>query len=259
VRDYFGGREDLAAGRVRFVGEAVVRIAEDYLRVLRFFRFFARFGRGAPDAAAVVAIMALRDGVTTLSAERVWSEVKRILEAPDPVPALRLMVDTGVLPLVLPGAGVAPLEAVVAAGAPVDPLLRLAALWRGDVEAFAARWRLSAAEAARLAALALPNRLRPEDDDAALRRALAEEPAQVLVDRSWLAGGAGPGWDALRARLAGMERPVFPLQGRDLAALGFAPGPEMGEVLREIRAWWLAGGCVADGAACRARVSRPGP
>ena len=256
VYDYFGGREDLAAGRVRFVGEAAGRITEDYLRILRFFRFFARFGRGAPDAAAVMAIMALRDGVKTLSAERVWSEVKSILRAADPVPALRLMVDTGVMPLVLPGADVARVVAVMQAGAPIDPLLRLAALWRGDADDFAARWRLSAAEASRLALLAVPNGLRPEDDDAALRRALAEEPAAVLVDRTWLAGESGQGWDGLRARLADMERPVFPLQGRDLAELGVLPGPQMGEELRAIRAWWLENGCVADLAACRAQVGR---
>ena len=254
VYDYFGGRDDLAAGRVRFVGRAAARIEEDYLRILRFFRFFARYGRGAPDAEAVAAITALRAGVNTLSAERVWGEIKRILMAPDPLPSVRLMVETGVLPLVLPDADVARLAALAAAGAPVDPLLRVAALWRGDVVAFAARWRLSAAEAARLGALMVPNHLRPDDDDAALRRALADTPNEVLVDRIWLAGHAGPGWEALRARLLRMARPVFPLQGRDLAVLGMKPGPDMGEALRAARAWWLEGGCVADAAACLARV-----
>ena len=254
VYDYFGGREDLAAGRVRFVGRAAARIEEDYLRILRFFRFFARYGRGAPDAEAVVAITALRVGVNTLSAERVWGEIKRILMAPDPLPSVRLMVETGVLPLLLPDADVARLAALVAAGAPVDPLLRVAALWQGDVAGFAARWRFSAAEAARLGALMVPNHLRLEDDDAALRRALADTPNEVLVDRIWLAGHAGPGWEALRARLLHMARPVFPLQGRDLAVLGMKPGPEMGEALRAARAWWLEGGCVADAASCLARV-----
>jgi poly(A) polymerase/tRNA nucleotidyltransferase (CCA-adding enzyme) len=257
VYDYFGGRQDLAAGRVRFVGEAGQRIAEDYLRVLRFFRFYARFGRGAPDAAAVAAITSLREGVATLSAERVWAELKKILAAPDPVPALRLMADTGVLPLVLPGVEVARLSRL--AGLPDEPLLRLAAVWHDDVAAFAARWRLSGAEAAQLATLKVQNALRPEDDDLTLRRALAEEPAPVLIDRAWLAGGNAPGWAALRARLTAMERPVFPLQGRDLTSLGMAPGPEMGERLRAVRAWWLAGGCVADAAACLARVSAQGP
>jgi poly(A) polymerase/tRNA nucleotidyltransferase (CCA-adding enzyme) len=257
VYDYFDGRADLAAGRVRFVGEAAERIAEDYLRVLRFFRFYARYGCGVPDAAAVAAITKLRDGVNELSAERVWAEVKKILAASDPVPALQLMDEAGVLPLVLPGADIARLAAMV--GAPVDPLLRVAALWRGDAEAFAARWRLSAAEAARLSALMVPNALWPEDDATALRRALADEPAEVLVDRTWLAGGVGPGWEALRARLMALLRPVFPVQGRDLAALGMAPGPEMGEALRAIRAWWLEGGCTADAAACLKRVARPVP
>ena len=254
VYDYFGGRADLAAGRVRFVGQAAARIEEDYLRILRFFRFFARYGRGAPDAEAVAAVMALRAGVNTLSAERVWSEIKRILMAPDPVFSVRLMAETGVLLLLLPGADVARLVALVAAGAPVDPMLRVAALWRGDVAGFAARWRLSAAEAARLEALMMPNHLRPEYDDAALRRALADTPSEVLVDRIWLTGRAGPGWEALRARLLRMARPVFPLQGRDLAVLGMKPGPGMGEALRAARAWWLEGGCVAGAAACLARV-----
>ena len=254
VYDYFGGREDLAAGKVRFVGAAATRIREDYLRVLRFFRFFARYAQGEPDAEAVAAIVALREGVRGLSAERVWNEIKLILKAVDPVPALRLMARTGVLPLLLPAADMDRLAALLTRGAPVDPLLRVAALGPGDAAAFAQGWRLSRAEEARLAGLMLTQVPRPEDDDAALRRALAAEEAAVLVDRSWLYGGDGPGWEGLRTRLLGMRRPVFPLQGRDLAALGIPPGPRIGEMLREARAWWLAGGCVADAEACRAWV-----
>ena len=254
VFDYFGGREDLAAGRVRFVGVAARRIAEDYLRVLRFFRFFARYGRGEPDGEAVAAIMALREGVTGLSAERVWSELKQILLADDPRVVVALMCETGVLALVLPGADVARLAAVVTRGAPVDALLRVAALLRGDAEAFAARWKLSGAEHGRLAALLGPELLAPEADDAALRRALAEVPGEILIGRSWLAQDDRPGWDGLRARLAAMARPVFPLQGRDVVALGVPAGPAVGEVLGEVRRWWMAGGCVADAEACLKRA-----
>ncbi len=254
VYDYFGGREDLAAGRVRFVGEAARRIREDYLRVLRFFRFYARYAQGEPDAEAVAAIIALREGVRSLSAERVWSEIKLILKATDPVAALRLMVQTGVLELVLPGADVERLALLVARGGPVDPLLRMAALGPGNVAAFAGKWRLSRGEEARLDKLMRREMPHPEDDDAVLRRALAVNEAAVLVDRSWLYGGAGPEWDGLRTRLLGMARPVFPLQGRDLAALGIPPGPRLGALLREAQGWWLDGGCVADAEACRAWV-----
>jgi poly(A) polymerase len=62
----------------------------------------------------------------------------------------------------------------------------------------------------------------------------------------------GEGWEAVRARLQTMRRPVFPLQGRDLQALGLMPGPAMGALLQQVRDWWREGGCVADAAACRA-------
>ena len=254
VFDYFGGREDLAAGRVRFVGEAARRIAEDYLRILRFFRFFARYGRGVPDAQAVAAIVTLREGVRGLSAERVWSEVKRILQADDPRAVVALMRETAVLELVLPGADEARLAALVARGAPVDALLRVAALLRGDAGLFARRWRLSGAEQVRLAALMAQNPLAPDADDAALCRALADVPGEILIGRSWLGQDERPGWEGLRARIAAMARPVFPVLGRDVVMLGVPPGPGVGAVLDQVRRWWLAGGCVADKRTCLARV-----
>ena len=244
--DYFGGQQDLAAGVVRFVGEAAARVAEDYLRILRFFRFFARYGRGAADAAALAAIAQGREGLKQLSAERVWSEVKKILAAPAPLRAVELMGETGVLDVVLPGARIERLAALLGRGAPVEPLLRVAALSDEDL---ARRLKLSGAEAARLAAWRLPLGVLPGDDDAALRRALAVAGHEALAGCSWLQGGDGPDWDGLRGRLAAMARPVFPLQGRDLAGVVEA-GPRMGEVLAAVRAWWLEGGCVADRAAC---------
>ncbi len=248
--DYFGGQDDLAAGRVRFVGDAAARIGEDYLRILRFFRFFARYGLGAPDDAAVAAIVALREGIGRLSAERVWSELKAILRADDPRAAVGLMNHTGVLGLVMPGADLDALSALVARGAPADPLLRVAALLREDVPEFAARLRLSGAEQERLAALRMPSALAPAADDNDLRRALAGEDGEMLMARSWLAQDDMPGWDGLRARIGAMARPVFPLQGRDVVALGVAPGEAVGTVLLEVRRWWMDGGCVADKQLC---------
>ena len=253
VVDHFGGLADLEAGRVRFVGIAAERIAEDYLRVLRFFRFHARYASGPPDAEALAVIRAAVPGLARLSAERVWSELKRILTGPDPADTVALMRATGVLAAVLTEAGDgAVLRAIVAAGAPDDPALRLAALIEGDGTQAAARLKLSGAEAARLVALRAA--ICPPDsaDDDTLRRALADTPKPVLIGASWLAGRS----DALRVRLLAMSVPVFPLAGRDLVARGVSPGPAMGEVLRSLRAWWLAGGCRADAAACRAELAR---
>jgi len=251
VFDYFGGIEDLRAGRVRFVGKAAQRIAEDYLRILRFFRFLARYGRGAPDADASAAIRGGLAGLAGLSAERVWSELKRILAAPDPVAAVALMAELGVLAAVLPGDADPARLAALAAGAPADPLLRLAAMFTGDVDALGDRLKLANDERARLAALRAGPSPQPQNDDATVRRMLADTEPDVLIDRAWLAGGDAPGWAGLRARIAAMPRPVFPLEGRDVLALGLAPGPRVGELLREVRAWWMDRGCTPDGAACR--------
>jgi poly(A) polymerase/tRNA nucleotidyltransferase (CCA-adding enzyme) len=259
--DWFGGREDLAAGRVRFVGDPARRLAEDYLRALRFFRFQARYGRGEPDAAALAAI---RDAVPGLAAriapERIWMELKRLLAAPDPRAALALMRDAGLLGAVLPEAGgFEVLARLVAIGAPADPLPRLAALVAGDaVPALAARLRLSNEERARLGGLAAaapsPD---PVSDKPALRPWLAGRSKATAMDELWLAE-ARDGRDraALRDAVAAMEQPVFPLQGRDLLALGLPAGPEVGRLLAALRAWWIAEGAGPGPEACLAEARR---
>lgn len=253
THDYFGGIEDLQAGKVRFVGDAATRIAEDYLRVLRFFRFHARYGTGAPDAAAVAAIAASVPGLARLSAERVWNELKRILAAPDPRGAVAMMDRLGVLAAVLPeGARPGRLAALIARGAPEEPLLRLAALLDGDAEALALRLRFSGAEREELVALRAAPALGANAGDADVRRAMADTPAAILIGRGWLAhGDAG-----LIARIAATPVPVFPLRGCDLAAAGVAPGTAMGVLLRDLRGWWMDGGCVGDAASCRAELAR---
>jgi len=257
VFDYFAGIPDLHAGRVRFVGDATTRIREDYLRILRFFRFHARFGRGEPDAAALAAIAANLGGIARLSVERIWSELRRILAALDPVATVNLMARLGVLPAIIPeGADPARLAAPHAAGAPPDPILRLAALLTGDTARVATRLKLSNAERDRLLALKSGPAPAPTDDDDELRRQLAATPNDVLIGRAWLSGSTDPAWTQLRARLAAISRPVFALEGRDVLALGIPPGPGVGALLRHVRDWWLSQGCRPDAEACRAELAR---
>lgn len=253
IFDYFGGQADLASGIVRFVGPARQRIAEDYLRVLRFFRFFARYGQTPPDLEATAAITAMRDGLSGLAAERIWREVKKILQAPAPLGAIRLMQETGVLETILPGASPERLAGLLARGAPVEPLLRLAALTDEDL---AARLRLSNAEQLLLAQWRAPFAMSPDADALSLSRALADTPRAVLLGQSWLYGGDDARWAGFRTRLEALKAPVFPLLGRDLAAMGVQAGPKMGDSLASIRQWWWEGGCVADKAACLAQAEK---
>jgi poly(A) polymerase len=288
--DYFSGVADLRAGRVRFVGSAALRVAEDHLRILRYFRFQARYGVGELDRDALAAISGAANSIVRLSVERVWSELKRILAAPDPAASVLLMQQLGVLQVVLPeGANPTLLTRLCASNAPHDPLLRLAALLTGDSLVLAQRMKLSVAESAYLEALAekpstaggtglgedrVATRapaenstlsrqrerveetlmLGPDSSDADVRRALASRPRDVLIGRTWLAGGSA--WDPLRQRLAAAEIPVFPLAGRDVLARGIPPGPRVGELLQAVRGWWMDGGCIADAAACRAELAR---
>jgi poly(A) polymerase len=255
--DYFGGQEDLRAGRLRFVGDPAARIAEDYLRILRFFRFWARYATEPPDAQTAAALRGGIPGLGQLSVERVWNELSRLLACPNPVPALRLMDALGILAVIVPeGTNAGSLSRLIASEAPPDPILRLAALLAGDAEGLAMRLRLSNAERERLLALRGAPAPRPGDDDDDLRRLLADTEADILIGRSWLAGAATPEWTRLREHLSELPRPIFPLEGRDVLTIGLAPGPAVGAVLRQVRAWWLAGGCRADAAACRAELSR---
>ena len=257
VFDYFNGVEDLRVGRLRFVGDPGSRIAEDYLRILRFFRFWARFATQPPDAATHAALQAGIPGLARLSVERVWNELSRLLATPDPMPAIMLMDELGVLGAIIPeGAVPARLAGLVAAGAPADPLLRLAALLTDNAASLVARLRLSSAERKKLIALSeLPSPM-PDLDDNALRRMLADTPADILIGRTWLAGINEPVWDQLRARLATFPVPRFALEGRDAVALGVPPGTRVGDLLRQVRLWWLAGGCTAPPDRCRAELRR---
>ncbi|MGH6904305.1 MAG: CCA tRNA nucleotidyltransferase, partial [Geminicoccaceae bacterium] len=158
--DYFEGQADLAAGRVRFVGAAAARIVEDYLRILRFFRFFAHHGRPPADAEALRACRAAAPGLQRLSGERIQAEMRTLLEAGDPLPALRLMVETGVLGQIIPGpVALERLARLIELAPESDPLIRLAALLRpppaepATTDRVALRWRLSNHDGARLLAL----------------------------------------------------------------------------------------------------------
>jgi poly(A) polymerase len=267
LHDYFGGRADLAAGRVRFVGEARQRITEDYLRILRFFRFYARFGRAPADPEALAACAELANGIERLSGERVRQELLRILVTPRVVEALGLMRSTGVLMRVLPWPPqLGQLERLLAAWPDVDPFLRLAVLTRDDapaeegVERLAERLRLSNAETGRLLGLLLlplPDAAAPPRAQRLLIHRLGAEAYGDLV-RLAVALGRGARADAERclALAAGWRAPAFPLTGADLIARGVRPGPGLGRLLEAVRRFWEEADFAPDREACLLRLDR---
>jgi len=133
IHDPVGGLADLQTRRIRFVGDPATRIAEDVLRLLRYYRFEARFGTGGGDPQARAACRAAAHLLPQLSAERVAQELVKLLETPDPIPALRMMQEDGGLTVILPEAGrLDRLQRMIAIEPDPDPLRRLAALIEVD-------------------------------------------------------------------------------------------------------------------------------
>lgn len=267
LHDPVGGQADLVAGRVRFVGDARDRIAEDYLRILRFFRFYARFGRGAPDADALAACAELAHGIDRLSGERVRQELWLILATARVGVALEEMQATGVLARVLPGP-VAPaqLARLLAAWPAADPLPRLAALLRdgwtdaAGIDRLATRLRLANAEAERLTRLLLTPLPNVAAADQTQRLAIYRLGAALYGDLVRLAVATGQA-DVVAANrcltlAAAWPVPVLPITGADLLARGIAPGPEFGRLLEQVRRHWEVRDFQPDRAACLEALER---
>ncbi len=219
VHDYVGGLADLDARRVRFIGDPAQRIAEDFLRVLRFFRFQASYGHETPDPASLHACIVARQGLRTLSRERVRSELMKLLVAPFAVPTLVVMAEAGFIDLLLGGvpqlASFANMIKVErAAGVAPDAVRRLGALGVfiiEDAERLRERLRLFNAEHERLAAMAARWwRVSPALGEAGGRALLYRIGPDPYVDRVLLAWTRAP-QGAAESGLAPPRHPAGPV------------------------------------------------
>jgi poly(A) polymerase len=236
VIDPMGGLPDLCARRLRFVGEPAQRIREDHLRILRFFRFSATYGDPAlgMDAEGLAACAELADGIDDLSRERIGAEMRKLLSARDPAPALASMAASGVLRHILTGADpryVAPLVHLEA-GAPPHWQRRLVVLGGQDWDN---ALRLSRSEQGLMARLRdqVGNTLSP----AALGWRLGPEAgADAVLARAAVLESVLPyDWKADVARGAASR---FPVTAADL--MPALAGPALGAKLAELESLWLA-------------------
>jgi poly(A) polymerase len=258
--DPFDGRADLAAGRVRFIGEADQRIAEDHLRVLRFFRFHAWFGKGAVDPAGFDACRRNAGSVRGLSGERVCKELLRLLQAPAPADSVEAMSEAGALDHWLPEYTNAKcLSALIAREDKPDALRRLAAILPAgaDATAIGKRLKLSTQESLRLDVILARE---PVIDVAGGRRAWRAQIYDLgnglYIDRLLLAVDAPGDWRAALNVARSWMPPELPVSGDDALKLGLKPGPKVGALLEAVERLWIAGDFSADRAACLAELER---
>ena len=280
VVDLVGGLSDIESRTLRFIGDAEARIREDYLRILRFFRFFAYYGSGRPDAEGLKACARLKDGMDRLSAERVWSELRKLLSAYDPSRALLWMRQAGVLTKALAESekwGIDAIHGLVAAehdlGWGADALLRLEAIVPPDADrmkVLAERLKMSNAEAERLADWAAAPKPAAATTESELAKMLYRSGRQPLLDRLKLSLASARaravtenealmeagGYARLLKFAEKWEEPRFPLKGADLQAIGVQPGPEMGKLLKRLEEEWVEGDFRLEGGALLERAAK---
>jgi poly(A) polymerase len=260
VHDYVGGLADLAARRVRFIGDPATRIAEDYLRILRFFRFHAAYGEGALDPAGLAACVAARTGIERLSRERVRMELLKLLLARRATPVLATMAEYGLLLPVLGGVpdlagfeNMAKVEAAV--GLQADAVQRLGALGvriLEDAERLSQRLRLSNVERDRLASMSEAWWRVSPGDGRPMRALLYRLGPERFVDRVLLAWARSPStahdgaWREAARLPQHWAVPVFPLKAADFLRRGVPPGPALGAALRAAEEAWIAADFPAD-------------
>jgi poly(A) polymerase len=256
VHDHVGGLDDIAARRVRFIGDPAQRIAEDYLRILRFFRIHAAYGAGEPDPAGYLACIAGRAGLENLSAERIRMEMLKLVVADGAAAAAIAMADAGLLGLIFAGVTYSgPFAAMIAAeralGFKASAVRRLGALTVAvteDAARVVARLRLSNAEAKALHAMGDRWWRFLDIDEAAGRRLLyrlGDEAYRNQLMLAWARTGADHDadyWRGLATLPRRWQAPKFPLKAADFIARGIAEGPALGHVLAQAEEVWLAAG-----------------
>src|SRR6202011_3993479 len=245
VHDHVGGLDDIAERRVRFIGDPDLRIAEDYLRILRFFRIHAAFGAGEPDRAGYLACIRAREGLATLSAERVRMEMLKLMVAQGAAGAVAAMADGGLLLPIIGGvAYTGPFAAMISAerllGLEPDAVRRLGALAVAvteDAKRVAARLRLTNSETKALDSMGHRWWRLAGMDEAIARRRLYRLGEDRYRDRLMLAWARAGGdtdsahWSELATLPERWSAPKFPLKAADFIARGIAQGPVLGRVL----------------------------
>lgn len=243
VYDYYGGRADLEARTVRFIGDPHARIQEDALRILRFYRFSARFSQHLNEAGRA-ACRHWASAIKSLSRERVQGEWLKLLAANTPAPSVSAMHEDGVLRAFLPEGQMDGLMRMLAReqahALPPHAMRRFAALLPADrklSEKIARRFKFSRAD--REGLIELTQRIDASVNAKALVyrcgaaqavtvAALSDVPEQVLLSVI----------DTARA----WQPPDFPLRGQDLLASTPLRGAQIGRALFDLETRWIDSG-----------------
>lgn len=247
VYDYFYGYEDIQKRRVAFVGDASTRIQEDYLRILRYFRFYGRIAI-EPNAHQSDTLNAIRNnvqGLEQISGERIWVELKQILEGNFAGDLMLTIIDVGIGPYI---------------GLPNNPdVEELKNLWhRSGMKKLQAMTLLSSLLKTQEEVLALNSRLKLSTYERDLALFVVEHrqpkihskplfPYQQLMVKTknklshvseWIIEVLKYNNSPYLEEFENWKLPKFPVTGNMLKEKGVDSGRFMGLVMNELRIIW---------------------
>ena len=265
VFDPVGGLGDLTTRIVRFVGDPEARIQEDYLRILRFFRFVSQYGQGEVDADGLTACTQLRGGLKQLSRERVGQETCKLLCGRRAGDVAVLMNEAGINRTLFGTDMDAELLVSVIAlagslGFTPDYTTLLAAALPLAADEQSELLRLSNAQTRSLndvqSAMPPSPALRDNERKVVLYQTGAETwKRAVLLAWAHDKKTGDENWARLYQLPDEWDVPVFPVTGADVLATGMQAGPQVGETLKALEDWWIAGGFTASREELLARLT----
>lgn len=246
--DFFEGKEDIAARRVRFIGDAGTRIAEDALRILRYFRFLATHGKPPADDDALAAIAARKEMLKQLSGERIANEMRKLLNAENPAYALRLMAQQGLAPLIFGGEVDASrmirlqlLESQADYQISVwARVMMLLGAQDKNIDWITDRWKLARHETKQLKQLSQLSVFVEGAPRHVHTRIIRLYGAPVYLDWLLTQAAIAPGIDTAPyvALAQDFKPPVFPITAKDLMARGMKEGKALGDALSALERKW---------------------
>lgn len=252
VFDYYNGIEDLESGKVRFIGNPNTRIKEDYLRILRFFRFYSIFGKGPIDEKALKACIENKDGLKTLSMERIRDEFSKILLTDNVSSTLKIMFDNEILSYLLPDSkNLDKLDFLIKLvddeEIPHEAMRRLFILYLPDetlADNLATRLRLTNKQREHFVNWAIINpQLSEFMNSESLLRLVYRYGKEFCRDKLILLSAINmqklPDLHELLQEIDKAIIPIFPIRGKDIISAGIKNHHNIGTILDELEDFWI--------------------
>jgi tRNA nucleotidyltransferase (CCA-adding enzyme) len=226
IYDYNGGMDDLQDKVSKFVGDPAERIKEDYLRILRYFRFQSKLDNPKWDEDTLNAIKDNVQGIKGLSVERIWQEMSKLLMSTNAEESLEWMNKTGVNQMIGLG-GIKPSKL----GEPAGPIISLAILL--DNSNIAREWKMSKYDTEMLDFLIKHKgqNINPKQAKDMLVKGVSQDHLLAWANMH----NKNDVYDTVHS----FEKPEFPVNGKDLLAMGYRAGPQLGQLLTDLQDQWM--------------------